>query len=75
MVVIALALCLFEGVVMAQFSTCKYQGYADIDKKDKLPKVYCNKISGLCVAQKFCRELNKFVVSERAYAMCKLYEK
>jgi len=60
---------------MAKFSVCKYQSYQrKVEDNTDNPKVYCKKTKDICGAQKYCPELNKFVISERAKMICKYFE-
>lgn len=36
--------------------------------------IFCKKTRGLCFAQRWCPEQNKYIISERANKVCKNYK-
>lgn len=38
------------------------------------PYIFCRLTKEVCMAQRWCPELKKFVISERAKKICKKYE-
>lgn len=38
------------------------------------PYIFCKLTKEMCMAQRWCPELKKFVISERAKKICKKYE-
>ena len=56
-------------------SLCEYQGVKK-DFKDSAGRkqIYCTKHECLCIGQRFCPDLQQWIVSERAKNICKDYK-
>lgn len=50
---------------------CEFQSYKRIDDGDFRPRIFCKKYNTLCCGQRYCPQLNKFIISERVNMCCR----
>lgn len=56
---------------------CKYQcrkSGSEFTDNNGYSYIYCRKSQELCIAQRWCSEQEKYIISERANKTCRNYE-
>ena len=60
--------------MVAKLKVCKYQSYRRDNNDELHPKIYCKLLKDFCVAQRFCLEKSKYIITEKIEYTCKNFK-